>query len=205
MPTIADGWVPFTPVATLAAPSPKVIPWMTRVRTPLIALTVALVALDAIGLGLRWADVNSGAVGEVTPRVLQPRVTSPDAVVAGGDLSGSDVSNSASGTTTANTRAGGGSGGSLIGPVAPPVVPRPNPGSPTPGTPSPGAPAPAPSPAVPLAQIDAAVPGAAQISLGAGDNSCTTVDLTLLAPGDCPAPSGEGPVVVHVGGSLLGE
>ena len=186
-------WVPFIFVATLAAPAPKAIPWKTRARTPLIALTVALVALDAIGLGLRWADASNQSIGDVTPRVLQPHITAPDAVVSGSDLDASSSRSTGRGTNTAS-RSGTTDSGALIGPVAPPVV------KPAPG---PGSTNPTPTPAVPLAQVDLAIPGVAQVSIGAGDNSCTTIDLTLLALGDCPTPTGEGPVILHIGGSLL--
>jgi hypothetical protein len=193
-------------VATLAAPARTngswSAPWTARARTPLIALTVALVALDAIGLGLRWADASNNAISEVTPHVLQPHVSAPDAVVAGSDnltssgSSASGYSSSGSGSRGATTGSG-----ALIGPVAPPVA------QPTPNTPTknPATPAPAPTPAVPLAQVDLAVPGVAQVSVGAGDNSCTTIDLTLIALGNCPVPSGDGPVILHVGGSLVGH
>ncbi len=187
-----DRWVPLIPVATLAAPAPKVIPWKTRARTPLIALTVALVALDAIGLGLRWADASNQSIGDVTPRVLQPHVTAPDAVVSGSDLDASSSRSTQRGTKT-TSRPGTTDSGALIGPVAPPVA-----------QPTPGSPSPTPTPAVPLAQLDVAIPGVAQISVGAGDNSCTTVDLTVLALGECPTPTGEGPVIVRLVGSLLG-
>ena len=43
-----------------------------------------------------------------------------------------------------------------------------------------------------------------QASLGLGDGSCTTVNLTVIALGDCPTPTGDGPVILHLGGSLLG-
>jgi len=183
-------WVPSMPVATIAAPSSQGISWSARARTPLIALTVALVALDAIGLGLRWADASNNAIGEIAPRVLKPGIAAPDAVV-----SGSDLPSISSGTNVRTSDPEGvTSPGPLVGPVAPPVA-----------RPTPTAPTPTPAPAVPLAQIDIAIPGLAQISLGAGDNSCTTIDLTLLALGNCPMPTGDGPVILHLGGSLLGQ
>ena len=112
-----------------------------------------------------------------------------------GSQASSSGTSALSGTGTSGGTTGNGTA-PLIGPVAPPVV------SPTPTSPTP---TPLPGPAVPLAQIDAMIPGVAQISLGLGDNSCTTIDLTLLALGGCPAPSGDGPVILHLGGTLLGE
>jgi hypothetical protein len=41
--------------------------------------------------------------------------------------------------------------------------------------------------------------------VGVGDGGCTAVDLTVLALGDCPTPTGDGAVVLNLGGSLLGQ
>ena len=75
----------------------------------------------------------------------------------------------------------------------------------TPDTP-PAAPTPTPTPVVPLLQTTVGVPAlGVNAQLGLGDGSCTTVDLTLLALGDCPAPDGDGAVILQLGGSLLGN
>jgi hypothetical protein len=53
----------------------------------------------------------------------------------------------------------------------------------------------------PNAQFDVAVPAAgAHVAAGQGEGSCTTAGLTALTPEGCPAPPGDGPVVVHYQG-----
>lgn len=160
---------------------------------PIAAAAAILVAIDCIGLGLHLADENRGAISQQQPQArAQTRVTAPDAVVDSSNLEASATTNRTRVTTPT---------GVLIGPVAPPIVTTPsgsNPGT-NPSTPT-------PTPAVPLAQTNIAVPAlGVQASIGLGDNSCTTLDLTLLALGDCPAPDGEGAVILQLGGSLLGN
>lgn len=73
--------------------------------------------------------------------------------------------------------------------------------------------APSDAPAAkPTAQFDIAIPAAgAQFSAGEGDGSCTTAQVTALTPDGCPAPSGDGPVIVRYqlpgsgSNSLLGK
>lgn len=173
---------------------------MDRLRVPLAATAALLIAVDFIGLGMHLADTDRNAAsGDASARRAQARITAPEAVVDSSSLT-ADVAVGQGQSRTATPS------GVLIGPVAPPVVgPQPT------ATPSPGSNAPQPgptpeSPAVPLAQTTIGVPAlGAQVSLGAGENSCTTVDLTLLALGDCPAPEGDGAVVLQLGGSLLGD
>lgn len=169
------------------------IDWMSRLRVPLTAIAVGILSLDAIGLAVHWADDTNTAIRDSVARDAEARITAPDAVVSGSQLSGESTSgvSASAGSNTGNTV-----GGLVMGPVAPPVA------SPTPAPPAPTT---NPAPAVPLAQIDAVIPGVAQISLGLGENSCTTIDLTLLALGGCPAPSGDGPVILNLGGTLFGQ
>ncbi len=165
---------------------------MDRARMPLAAIAAILVAIDCIGLGLHLADEARDSITRQQPESrAQTRVTAPDAVVESGSFEASGSTRGARVTTPS---------GVLIGPVAPPVVTT----SPIDNGTSPSTPT--PSPAVPLAQIGVAVPALGiQASIGLGDNSCTTLDLTLLALGDCPAPAGDGAVVLRLGGSLLGS
>ncbi len=181
-------------MATIASPlAPASIDWKTRVRRPLAGAVVALLAIDAIGLGLHLAD----AANPVTRSQTQPRVqarttvTAPNAVVNGETIEsaiGSGTTN-----TTTPTRA-------FIGPVAPPVV--------TTTPPNSGTPAPTPTPAtpVPLLQTGVGVPAlGVNAQVGLGDGSCTSVNLTVIALGSCPTPQSDGAVVLQLGGSLLGN
>ncbi|MDP1792838.1 MAG: hypothetical protein Q8K63_01770 [Acidimicrobiales bacterium] len=180
-------------IASPVSPPSAPVDWMSRARTPLAAVAVILVAIDCIGLGLHLADETRDSITRQQPEArAQTRVTAPNAVVESDSL---EASGSASRTRVTTPS------GVLVGPVAPPVVNTPPaaPGT-NPSTPTP------PTPAVPLAQAGVAVPAlGVQASLGLGDNSCTTLDLTLLALGDCPAPQGEGAVILQLGGSLLGN
>lgn len=52
----------------------------------------------------------------------------------------------------------------------------------------------------PPTQIDVAVPAAgAQVSVGQGPGSCTSVGITALAPDSCPPPDGDGAIIVDPG------
>jgi hypothetical protein len=168
--------------------------WMTRARRPLAATAAALIAIDLIGLGMHLADAaNPAARADSQPRSqARTSVTAPNAVVD------SSTVEAAAGTRTRPTTPSG----VFVGPVAPPVVtatpPSTNTGGSTPTT--------TPTPVVPLLQANVGVPAlGVNVQLGAGDGSCTTVDLTLLALGDCPAPAGDGAVILQLGGSLLGN
>lgn len=189
----ADRRVPFGVVATIASPlAPASIDWKTRARRPLAGAVVALLAIDAIGLGLHLADAaNPVSRAQTQPRVqARTTVTAPNAVVNG------ETIESAAGTTktTTPTRA-------FIGPVAPPVVTTPPPSNS-------GTPAPTPTPAtpVPLLQTAVGVPAlGVNAQVGLGDGSCTSVNLTVIALGSCPTPQSDGAVVLQLGGSLLGN
>jgi hypothetical protein len=191
-------------VASIASPATASVKvpadWTERLRVPLAATAAVLIAIDFIGLGLNLADApRNAARSNPAEQRAQTRVAAPEAVVDSGALSsGTAAASGSSGTRTAAPS------GVLIGPVAPPVVTTQPGSSPSPNS-SPPTPAPE-APAVPLAQTGVAVPAlGAQVSLGLGENSCTTVDLTLLALGDCPAPEGDGAVILQLGGSLLGN
>lgn len=185
-------------MATAAVSSPTArslnpIDWMSRLRVPLTAIAVGILSLDAIGLAVHWADDTNTAIRDSIARDAEARITAPETVVDGSQLGGGATSGV---STSASSNTGSAIGGLVMGPVAPPVV------SPSPATPAPTT---NPAPAVPLAQIDAVIPGVAQISLGLGQNSCTTIDLTLLALGGCPAPTGDGPIILNLGGTLFGQ
>lgn len=180
-----------SPLAPSAAPSGD---WQSRARKPLAVTATLLIAIDCIGLGLHLADETRQAANPQPQARAQARVTAPEAVV---DSSTVDATAPSTNRTRATTPTG-----VFIGPVAPPIVVPP--GTNPPGA-NPSAP-PTTAPAVPLAQAGIAVPAlGAQVSLGLGDNSCTTVDLTLLALGNCPAPEGDGAVILQLGGALLGD
>jgi hypothetical protein len=166
-----------------------------RARGVLVAAAVVIVAVDSIGLGLDWANAVRDGASSAAPRTrAQQTVPSPVVDAADNPL--------ISGQPGAGLR-GGAAGGTASSPlVGPPVVAAPSGGTTSPSNPGPSAPA----PVVPLAQIDAAVPMLGlQASLGLGDGACNTVDLTVIALGDCSAPTGDGPVILHLGGSLLGN
>lgn len=148
-----------------------------------------------MGLGMHLADANNDArTAEPAPDArARTTVTAPNAVV---DSSSVEAAAGSNGTRTRTTT----SSGAFIGPVAPPVVTTTPPAN-TPASNTPGA-----TPVVPLVQANVAVPAlGVQASLGLGDGACTTVDLTLLALGNCPAPAGDGAVILQLGGSLLGN
>ena len=179
------------PVATAVIPSSNGL--LQRIRVPLAALAAGILIVDVFGLGLDWANAVRDSATSAAPRT-RARQTVPSPVVDAADnLSSPGQSGSLSGGTSGTTSS------PLVGP---PVVSQP-PSNPS-GSPS--NPATPPAPAVPLAQVDAAVPMLGlQASLGLGDGSCNTVDLTVIALGDCSPPTGDGPVILHLGGSLLGN
>lgn len=187
-------------MASIASPSAATAPHLgdlkTRLRAPLLALVAVISAIDFIGLGLHLADAkNDAATSEPAPRAqARTTITAPNAVVDSADVAAASGAN-ASRTATPS--------GVLIGPVAPPVVTTPSGNS---GTPSP-TPTPTPAPgATPVLQTGVGVPAlGVNASVGLGEGSCTTVDLTLIALGDCPAPAGDGAVILQLGGSLLGD
>jgi hypothetical protein len=190
MLTTEEPAVPLRSVTSIRMPA--MTGALERFRGALVAAAVVIVAIDSIGLGLDWAKSVDNAASSAAPHV-HTRVTIPSPVV-----SASDNPAAAAGNNAAFSGSAGGAGSGT--PIGPPVV------SPTTGkTPAaPTSPAP-PAPAVPLAQIDAAVPMLGlQASLGLGGGSCDAVNLTVIAVGDCQAPTGTGPVILHVGGSLLG-
>lgn len=173
--------------------------WLDKFRRPLSALAATILVIDLMGLGMHLADSAESPFANETPRA-KTRIGGPEAIVP----------RQAQATSAAPaTRAAQPLGclalnsGCYAGPPAP--TPPANTGTTkapdgTGKTPAPVAPAPQP-----LAQADIGIPTlGAQVSLGVGDGGCTGLNLAVIALGDCPVATGDGPVIVKIGGSLLG-
>ena len=175
---------------------------LERVRRPLAVIAALLLVVDLIGLGLHLADGVKSPFADDTPRRAKTSVGGPEAVVPSSDVFGARTERGAtSRTATAATPLGCLALESGCYPAAaPPAAPAGTPPSAGPATPPPS------TQPVPVAQADLAVPAlGTQVTLGVGEGSCTSVNLTVLALGDCPVTSGDGPVILNLGGSLLGN
>ena len=162
-----------------------------------------LLVVDLLGLGLHLADTVANPFANDAPTHAKVRVGGPDAVVPSTAVAASEANRQAAHTSEPLGCLALNSG-CYAGPPAPPT------NAPTPGTVTPpangGSPATSAPKPTPLAQADVAVPAlGAQVSLGVGDGGCTGLALTVLAVGNCPPASGGGAVIVHLGGSLLGQ
>jgi hypothetical protein len=174
---------------------------LERFRRPLAVVASLLLVVDLIGLGLHLADAVGSPFANDRPARAKATVGGPDAVVPGSAVLGS-LSGRQTGASRPRSAEPYGclalNSGCYAGPPAP-----------TPGTTPPGGstttPPNTPPKPVPVVQADVAVPAlGTQVSLGVGDGGCTAIDLTLIALGNCPAATGDGPVILHLGGSLLG-
>ncbi|HVT78774.1 MAG TPA: hypothetical protein VHD87_17165 [Acidimicrobiales bacterium] len=180
---------------------------LERLRRPLAAVAATLLVIDLMGLGMHYADSAQNPYANETPTRAKTSIGGPEAVVPGASLA---IGPSADDATTAQpTGCLRLDSGCYAGPPAPSASPTPNgtATTPAPSGGSTGTPAPAPTPAAtPVVQAGVGVPAlGTQVSLGVGDNSCTGLTvLAALAIGDCPAPSGSGPITLNLGGSLLG-
>ncbi|HUR19391.1 MAG TPA: hypothetical protein VMZ90_01200 [Vicinamibacterales bacterium] len=172
---------------------------LPRIRRPLAAAAAILVAIDVIGLGVHWADtVNSHFATDSPPRA-QPQLSGPEALVS--DPAQTVVNHVAKPARPAEPFGCLAADSGCYPTQGPTTTPTP----PASGTTPPPQQQPSPAP-VPLAQVGATVPAlGTTASVGVGDGGCTAVDLTVIALGDCPAPTGDGAVVVNLGGSLLGQ
>jgi hypothetical protein len=170
---------------------------LERVRRPLAVLAALLLVVDFIGLGLHLADTDTSPFASDTPAGVKARIDAPEAVVPGsvlGDrLSASDRSRSAEPLGCLSASSG------CYNP--PPAAPGAS--SPAPPTTPPTTPGTKP---VPLVQANVGVPAlGAQVSLGVGDGGCTGLALTVIDIGGCSIVSSEDPVVLDLGGLLLGD
>jgi hypothetical protein len=159
-----------------------------------------VLVVDLIGLGLHLADAVQSPFANDTPATAKARIGGPEAVVPSSDAVGPRGGRAAPSTSRPAEPYGclSAASGCYAGPPAPGATPPGNTATPpvSPSSPKP----------VPVVQADLAVPSlGAQVSLGAGDGGCTTVDLTVIALGDCPRAVGDGPVVLNLSGSLLGD
>lgn len=173
---------------------------LERVRRPLAAIAALVLVVDLMALGLHLVDAVPSPFANDDPSPAQARIGGPEAVVPSSDAVGPRAGRAAPASERAAEPYGclSATSGCYAGPPAPGATPPGNTSTP-PASPS------SPKP-VPVAQADLAVPSlGAQVSLGAGDGGCTTVDLTVIALGDCPPAAGDGPVVLNLGGSLLGD
>ena len=171
---------------------------LERARRPLATIAAIILAIDLIALGLHLTDAVDSPIANDAPTRAKARVGAPDAVVPGSSVFGSQ--------TDRRSAARAGQPAQPQGCLALDSGCYPG-DTTTPGQPA-GPPAPTPPPGeapVPVAQADLAVPAlGTQVSFGVGPGSCTSVVLTAIALGDCPVESGDGPVVLNLGGSLLG-
>jgi hypothetical protein len=163
-------------------------------------------AIDLIGLGMHLADAVNSPFASDTPSRAKVTVGGPEAVVPGSAGLGSQTAHRTKLSDQPQAAQPYGclalNSGCYAGPP-PSAGPTPNGGGGGTTTPPPSAPGTSP---VPVAQVDASVPDlGAQLSVGVGDGGCTGVNLTVIAIGNCPAAQGEGPVILHLGGSLLGQ
>jgi hypothetical protein len=173
---------------------------LERLRRPLQALTAVLLVIDLMGLGMHLADSAESPFANDTPTRAKTRVGGPSAVVPGSPESGLGTSRQAArteqpvGCLALNS-------GCFAGPPAP--TPSPSGGTTTP--PSGGTTTP-PTQPQPVLQADLGVPAlGAQVSLGVGDGGCTGLSaLSILALGNCPQATGNGPVILNLGGTALG-
>lgn len=176
--------------------------WLEKLRRPLSALAATILVVDLMGLGMHLADSAESPFANDTPTRAKARVGGPEAVVPGSLVTSSDANRIAARTAQPVGCLAINSGcyaGPVVGPTTNSPAATPSPGK-TPSTP------PTTAPATPLAQADVGVPAlGTQVSLGLGDGSCTGLNLTVLAVGDCPATSGDGPINIKLGGSLLGQ
>lgn len=167
---------------------------------PLAALAAVLVAIDVIGLGIHWADaVNRSFATDSPPNRARTSVASPDAVVPGGVAVGGDTAKPRRTLAVQPVGCLSAANACFAGNPTPTTTPAPVAGPPAPATPPTVKP-------TPLAQADLAVPAlGTQVNLGLGDGGCTAVNLTVLSLGNCPAAEGDGPIILNLGGTLLGQ
>jgi hypothetical protein len=174
---------------------------LERFRRPLSALAATILVIDLMGLGMHLADSVESPFANDTPTRTKARVDGPEALVPSSANPGANPVSRAGARVSPDGCLALNSG-CYAGPVAPPSSgsggTTTNPSGGNTATPPTTAPK-------PLAQANVAVPAlGVQASLGLGDGGCTGLDLTVLAVGECPAASGEGPLLVNLGGSLLG-
>ncbi len=191
-----DGWGTLDDV-TAVAHFPTTLDHgpLERLRRPLAGVAVLILVLDFIGLGLNLADSAESPFANDAPAGPRARVVNPDAVVPDTAVP--------TRAPTSRTRAAqplgclASASECFIGPPAP-----------TPTGPGAAGPPATPPPAEPVPVVQAAlrVPAlSTQASLGLGDGSCTGLDLSLIALGDCPVASGDGAVILQLRGALLGD
>lgn len=177
---------------------------LDRFRRPLAALAATILVIDLMGLGMHLADSAESPFANDTPTRAKVRVGGSEAaVVPGSARAGADTHHVAArtvgplGCLAINS-------GCYAGPPAAPTTPPT--GGPSTAPSGGGTTTPTTPPAKPLAQADIGVPAlGAQASLGVGDGGCTGLGLSALSLGGCPTATGDGPVIVKLGGSLLGN
>jgi hypothetical protein len=169
---------------------------LDRARRPLAVIAALVLVIDLIGLGLHLADAVENPFANDAPTPARARVGGPEAVVPGPAVAGTQTQRTPQAARPLGCLA-------LDSGCYPTAAPAPGAAATPPGKAPTAGP---PQRATPVAQADLGVPAlGAQVSLGLGDGSCTSLELTVIALGDCPAATGEGPVVLNLGGSLLGD
>jgi hypothetical protein len=177
--------------------------WLDRLRRPLAALAATILVIDLMGLGMHLADSAESPFADDAPTRAKTSIGGPEAVVPNTAVRGSDATREAVASQPLGCLAI--NSGCYAGPPAPTAPSAPGGTSTTPPGKSPAPTTPTPA-AQPLAQADVGVPAlGAQVSLGVGAGGCTGLNLTVIAVGGCPAVTGDGPLLVKLGGTLLGD
>jgi hypothetical protein len=170
---------------------------LERLRRPLQAITAVMLVIDLMILGMHLADSAESPFADDIPTRAKVRVGGQEALVPSSAIPSGDTARQGARVEPVGCLAL--SSDCYAGPPAP-TSPSNGGSAPSDGTTPPGT---APTP---VAQADLGVPAlGAQASLGLGDGSCTGLGLSALSLGDCPVATGDGPVIVKLGGSLLGD
>jgi hypothetical protein len=161
-------------------------------------IAALLVVIDVMALGLHLVEAVESPFANDDPSPARARVGGPEAVVPPATVAGSATSSAPQRVQPTGCLAidsGCYPAGTVVTPDAP-ITPGVTTPPPSPTTPKP----------TPLAQANLGVPALeSQVSLGLGDGSCTSIKLTVLSLGNCPAATGDGALQLNLGGSLLGD
>jgi hypothetical protein len=176
---------------------------LERLRRPLQALAATILVIDLMGLGMHLADSVQNPLASDSPTRARAHVGGPEALVPSTARPSTEATSSHEGARVEPVGCLAISSNCYAGPPAP-TAPA-NGGTAT-TPPAGGGSTPPPAAPTPVAQADLSVPAlGVQADLGLGDGSCTGLALSALAIGDCPVATGDGPVNVQLGGSLLGN
>jgi RNA polymerase sigma factor (sigma-70 family) len=183
---------------------------LTHARKPILAVAVATFALGVIGAtvlrspydGERDQSAGTAAGPTRNDPVVVPFQPAGDGDAAAQELVDAAARSATTDTTTAPAATSGAGGNGVLG--------NPDPGGGGGGGGGGGdggdggeSPEP-PPPGQPLVQANASVAEVLGVSIGAGENSCTSLQLTeLIVGGDCPPPPGDGAVRLQLNGGTI--